>query len=77
MAFINYPSVTVSKKKKFKLKEVRSLTIQPQNRINPKSQTIVPEIRLRGNWLEELGFIPHQKVNITTGQRILIIRVEE
>jgi hypothetical protein len=56
---------------------VRSLKIQPQIRFNRYSQTTVPEIKLCGNWLEKLGFTPEQRVNITTMNKLLIIRVDE
>lgn len=55
----------------------RSLKIQPQIRINRRSVSKFPEIKLRGNWLEKLGFIPEQRVSITTLDKLLIIRVED
>jgi hypothetical protein len=57
--------------------EVRSLKIQPKIRENRWSSTTVPEIKLCGNWLEKLGFSPEQRVNITTMNKLLIIRVDE
>jgi hypothetical protein len=57
--------------------EVRSLKIQPKIRENRWSSTTVPEIKLCGNWLEKLGFTPEQRVNITTMNKLLIIRVDE
>jgi len=57
--------------------EVRSLKIQPKVRDNRWSSVTVPEIKLCGNWLEKLGFQPEARVNITTMNKLLIIRVEE
>jgi hypothetical protein len=68
---------TQVKKAKSKRPAVRSLKIQLQVRNNSLEEKIVPEIRLCGNWLEELGFIPEKGVNITTRKKLLIIRVEE
>jgi hypothetical protein len=68
---------THEKKQPAKRPEIRSLKIQPQIRINRWSTTKVPEIKLCGNWLEKLGFIPEQRVNITTMNKLLIIRVDE
>lgn len=68
---------THEKKQPTKRPVVRSLKIQPQIRLNRWSTTTVPEIKLCGNWLEKLGFIPEQRVNITTMNKLLIIRVDE
>jgi len=65
------------KKTTSKRPEVRSLNIQPQIRFNRWTESTVPEIKLCGNWLEKLGFIPEQRVNITTMNKLLIIRVDE
>lgn len=55
----------------------RSLKIQPHIRLNKYSRTEVPEIKLKGNWLQKLGFCPHQRVNITTKNKLLIIRIAD
>jgi len=68
---------TPEKKTKSKRPEVRSLKIQPQIRFNRWTTSKVPEIKLSGNWLEKLGFIPEQRVSITTMNKLLIIRVDE
>lgn len=68
---------TQEKRKVSKRPEVRSLKIQPKIRENRWSSTTVPEIKLCGNWLEKLGFSPEQRVNITTMNKLLIIRVDE
>jgi toxic protein SymE len=68
---------TYKKKTASKRPAVRSLKIQPQIRINRWTTSTVPEIKLCGNWLEKLGFIPEQRVNITTMNKLLIIRVDE
>ena len=53
---------------------IRRLTIQPKHRINRFSQTSVPEIRLCGQWLEDLGFKIHGKVKLQTSKRLIIIK---
>lgn len=68
---------TKSRGIKTKRPEVRSLKIQPQFRVNKESTKQVPEIKLAGNWLKKLGFIPEQRVSITTMNGLLIIRLEE
>ena len=68
---------THKKKPTSKRPEVRNLKIQPQIRLNRQTTSTVPEIKLCGNWLEKLGFIPEQRVNITTMNKLLIIRVVE
>ena len=55
--------------------DVRSLKIQPRYRKNAYSETTSPEIRLAGNWLEQLGFQLGKRVVITTMKELLIIRV--
>lgn len=64
-------------KKESKRPEVRSLKIQPIIKFNRWSQTTVPEIKLSGLWLDELGFTPQKRVTITTMNKLLIIRLEE
>lgn len=66
-----------SKQKSIRRPDVRSLKIQPKTRINTWSETTVPEIKLTGNWLENLGFKPEQRVTITTMNKLLIIRLDE
>lgn len=56
---------------------VRTLKIQPKVRETRESQTITSEIKLSGNWLEELGFHYGKKVVVTTMKDLLIIRVQE
>jgi hypothetical protein len=55
---------------------VRSLKIQPRTRDNRWSSTTAPEIKLYGNWLEELGFQYGKRVVVTMMKELLIIRVE-
>jgi hypothetical protein len=68
---------TPEKRRTMRRPEVRSLKIQPRFRDNRWSSTMVPEIKLCGNWLERLGFSPDLRVNVTTMKKLLIIRVEE
>ncbi|WP_068406304.1 SymE family type I addiction module toxin [Pedobacter cryoconitis] len=51
----------------------RSLKIQSIIRINRRSRTIIPEIKLSGHWLSEIGFTPDQRVNITMVNNALVI----
>ena len=64
------------KRKVSKRPEVRSLKIQPHFRFNREETKQVPEIKLCGNWLEKLGFLPEQRVSVTTMEGLLIIRRE-
>jgi len=68
---------THKKKTTSKRPEVRNLKIQPHIRLNSWTSSTVPEIKLCGNWLEKLGFVPEQRVNITTMNKLLIIQVDE
>jgi toxic protein SymE len=65
------------KKRSNKKPEVKNLKIHPHTRLNGWASSTVPEIRLCGNWLEKLSFLPEQRVNITTMNKLLIIRVDE
>ena len=56
---------------------VRYLKIQPKFRANRWSQSITPEIKLCGNWLQELGFQYGEKVTVTTMNELLIIRIDK
>ena len=56
--------------------DVRSLKIQPKPRLNRFSTSTAPEIKLCGNWLEQLGFHYGKRVVITTMKELLIIRLE-
>jgi hypothetical protein len=66
-----------NKTKTIRRPEVRSLKIQPQIRINRWSRKTVPEIKLSGEWLNNLGFLPEQRVIVTTMNKLLIIRLDE
>jgi len=65
------------KQKKTERPQMRSLKIQPQLRINRWSKTEISEIKLSGLWLKNLGFLPEQRVTITTMDKLLLIRVDE
>lgn len=56
--------------------EVRSLKIQPKFRINRWSETMAPEIKLCGTWLEQLGFHSGKRVTVTTMKELLIITLQ-
>lgn len=53
--------------------DVRSLKIQPKTRFNKYSQKNVPEIKLCGEWLQNLGFIIDSRVTITSMPGLLIV----
>ena len=57
--------------------EVRSLKIQPKRRFNKYSQKDVPEIKLCGDWLQNLGFQLGERVTVTSMSSLLIIRPTE
>ncbi len=56
--------------------DVRSVKIQPRIRDNRDSTTTAPEIKLCGNWLDQLGFHHGKRVVITTMKELLIIRLQ-
>ncbi|MCP9751515.1 SymE family type I addiction module toxin [Ferruginibacter sp. HRS2-29] len=57
--------------------DVRSLKIQPKTRFNKYSQKDVPEIKLCGEWLQQLGFELNARVLVTSMPNLLIIRTTE
>ena len=68
---------TLKHKKKFQARQtVRYLKIQPKFRVNRWSKSIAPEIKLCGNWLQELGFQYGKKVTVTTMNELLIITLD-
>lgn len=58
-------------------RKTRSLKIQPQIRQNRLSQKTIPEIKLSGKWLSDLGFTPAHYVTVTAEEKMLIIRLVE
>lgn len=38
---------------------------------------MIPEIKLSGRWLSEIGFTPDQRVNITMVNNALVIDLEK
>ncbi len=57
--------------------EVRSLKIQPKRRFNKYSHKDVPEIKLCGDWLKDLGFQMGERVVVTSMPSLLLIRPTE
>ena len=56
---------------------VRSLKIQPKYRVNCwRDSTVAPEIKLCGNWLEQLGFHCGKRVIVTMMKEVLIITLQ-
>jgi len=64
-------------KRKPKRPEARSLKIQPIYRFNRWSTSIVPEIKLCGKWLEQLGFEARSRVTIHASKELIVIRPQE
>ncbi|MDR2920146.1 MAG: type I toxin-antitoxin system SymE family toxin [Tannerella sp.] len=56
---------------------VRYLKLQPFFRQTTYSYKTVPELRLRGNWLEQAGFSLDNYVSVTVMDGLLIIRSAE
>jgi hypothetical protein len=52
----------------------KTIKLQPKLRQLADCTKIVPELKISGVWLEEIGFKAGQKVSITTGKKELIIR---
>lgn len=57
--------------------DVRSLKIQPKRRFNKYNEKDVPEIKLCGDWLQNLGFQLGARVTVTSMQNLPIIRTTE
>lgn len=55
------------------MKKTRKLKIQPKIILRSYDKTIVPEILLKGKWLEEAGFKPGQNVQIEQRKNKLVI----
>jgi len=55
---------------------VRSLKVEPGLQFNVYSTITVPQIRLKGKWLHELGFAPNSRVKVITTKKKLVIELE-
>ena len=55
----------------------RILKIQPKYRTNRWGTSIVPELKLSGKWLEDLGFKKESRVEVHTSEKLIVIRPEE
>ncbi len=55
------------------MKQSRKLKIQPKLVERTYSRTIVPEILLKGKWLEEAGFKSGQNVEVRQEKNKLVI----
>ena len=61
--------------KNFKLFSMsKKVKLQPKLRQLAYSEKIVPELKISGVWLEELGFKAGDTVNITIREELLIIQ---
>ncbi|PVH25501.1 SymE family type I addiction module toxin [Sphingobacterium corticibacter] len=59
------------------MKSTRKLKIQGKFRKRRWDSISVPEIRLEGKWMEEVGFKQGQYVNIQVAKNKLIIRIDK
>lgn len=57
--------------------DVRSLKIQPKIRPGKYRRKEVPEIKLSGDWLRNIGFNQGARVTVTSLPNLLIIRATE
>lgn len=55
----------------------RKVKLQPKYRRLAYSHKIVPELKLSGVWLEEIGFVAGQTVTITIGNQELVIKPDK
>jgi hypothetical protein len=55
----------------------RKVKLQPKYRQLANNVRIVPELKISGIWLEEMGFKAGQTVSITTSNQKLIIKPVE
>ncbi|WP_018343945.1 SymE family type I addiction module toxin [Cytophaga aurantiaca] len=60
-----------------KVAECKELKIRPLYRKNRYSESIVPEIRLNGKWLSDLGFEQGKKVQVEFVKGQIILRIDE
>jgi hypothetical protein len=65
------------KRKTAKAPVIRSLKINSRYRSNRYENKLIPEITLRGNWLEQAGFLREQRISVAAIKGLLIIKKEE
>lgn len=56
---------------------VRKLKIHSKSQLRTNGYIHIPEIRLEGKWLKELGFNEGREVRIQQGKKRLIITLNE
>ncbi len=59
------------------MKKTRKLKIQPKTVSRTFKYVIVPEILLKGKWLEDAGFKPGQNVQIEQQKNKLVITLAD
>jgi toxic protein SymE len=59
------------------VKKSRNLKIYPKIRVRTWDRIIVPEIRLQGIWLKELGFEHGKQIKVEKHKDKLVITLEE
>jgi hypothetical protein len=47
------------------------------NLFRPKQDDVVPQIRLNGKWLAEVGFAPGQKICVVTNGSVITIAAKK
>ena len=52
----------------------KQVKLQPRHRALSYGQKIVPELKISGVWLEQLGFKAGESVSITVREELLIIQ---
>ena len=58
------------------MKNQRKLTVQSQyQQTNKNSSIVYPSLKLSGKWLQESGFTPQDKVQVTVKQGVLVIEL--
>jgi hypothetical protein len=62
-----------------KTKKTRSLKIQPRYRMAKYTNKIstVPELKLCGKWLAEIGFTEENRVSVQVSEGLIIIQPEQ
>jgi hypothetical protein len=58
-------------------KPVRTLTVSYAHYATQAAHVALPYIRLKGKWLERLGFVQGQKIAIEIAEKKLVITVVE
>ena len=55
-------------------KSIRTLTVQDVIIVDSRPCRVYSELRLKGKWLTDAGFLPRSKIQIDVNKKVLIIR---